>query len=354
MGRNDSEAPAKPALVGELEAASVAETLEGQMDKLAFFDSVRTMNETAKACGILEHEGSPASKDSLKTYTRIWKRDQEARTGLEGVSGRSWYVHRAALRWGLSESFRKLKTAQGQAQRRGDFEVAEEIVREAQETLERWKALETAEKPQRAPRSRSKRSDVPRDLDWQQRVWKATEKEHRAAVAVVWATGCRPAELAKGVEIREDQDGDLVVTINGAKVSERTKAGQPERQVTVSRYSIPGMLLGELVNKGPVMVSIDRRKLERVLEKAGKMAGLKKRLSAYTFRHQFAAEMKVNGDQEATAQALGHVSGKSSSRYGHHRQAKAGSIVSVKASEPVRHVTQGYEVRASRLAGMEL
>lgn len=318
------------------------------MDKRALFDSVRRMNAEAEACGILGHEGSPESPDSKRTYGRIWAKDQETKKGLEGVSARSWHVHKAALKWGLSEAFRKAKTAQGQAQRRGDVEGAQRLVDEALEALERWRAVEAAEKPERTPRSRSKRRQVPRDETWQMDVLKRTREQHRDAVLVVWASGCRPIELERGIVVDLDQDGEPVLKIQGGKAridKDGNQIGQKEREVTISRWTFLGQMLADMCQDGPTTITMKRKRLEKVLEEAGEKAGLKHRLSAYTFRHQFGAEMKANGDQEETAKALGHVSGESQQHYGHRKQAKAGSVVRVKATSPVRKLGTRFENR---------
>lgn len=336
---------------GTAKGALVPELLgETDVDKIALYDSVRRMNAEAKACGILDHEASPQSDDTKRTYGRIWTRDQESKTGLEGVSGRSWHTHKSALRWGMSEAFRKAKTGQGQAQRRGDVEEAQKLVDEALELVERWKALETAEKPQRSPRSRSKRLHVPRTEDWQMGVWKAAKSQHKDAVAVVWASGCRPIEMERGITVDLDQDGDPVLTITGGKAridKHGNQIGQKERQITLSRFCILGLRLVDMCHDGPTTIRMKRKRLEKVLEEAGKRAGLKNRLSAYVFRHQVGGDMKAGGDQEETAKVLGHVSGESQQHYGHWKQAKSGTIVRVKASSPVRKLGTRFETRPS-------
>jgi len=334
--------------VGELRPRKWPNKKEQTMDKLALYDSVRTMNSLAKECGILDHEASPQSDDTKRTYGRIWTKDQESKQGLEGVSGRSWHVHKAALKWGMSEAFRKAKTGQGQAQRRGDVEEAQKLVDEALELVDRWKALEAAEKPERSPRSRSKRLHVPRTEDWQMSVWEAARNQHKDAVAVVWASGCRPIELEHGITVDLDQDGNPMLTIAGGKAridKHGNQIGQKERQITVSRFCILGLTLVDMCHNGPTTIRMKRKRLEKVLEEAGKKAGLKARLSAYTFRHQVGAEMKANGHQEDTAKALGHVSGESQQHYGHRKQAKAGSIVRVQASSPVRKLGTRFETK---------
>ncbi len=54
---------------------------------------------------------------------------------------------------------------------------------------------------------------------------------HLDAIAVLLATGCRPAEAVWGVDIRRFGDG-VEITITGAKV--REGAGQPWRKLTVA------------------------------------------------------------------------------------------------------------------------
>lgn len=304
------------------------------MDREQVSQAVREMNARAEAVGIKGHESAPKSPDSLRTYEGIWRRQGEAWTGLASVSRASFHVHKSALKWGLSRAYKEARKAQDQAQRKWDWEGAAEWIREAERIMDRWVEVEATPRPENGRPRASKRRHVPRDQSWASRVYEAAKEAEKPAVAVLWATGLRPIELDRGAFVDVDQDGNPTVTIRGAKV--RAGVGQPSRTLTISRLTEVGRTL--LDHRGPV--SMDRDQTEEVLERLGQELGLRHRLSGYVFRHAFASELHADGDREATAKALGHVSGQSQGRYGSHAQATraGGSMLRVEASRPVRRV----------------
>lgn len=62
-------------------------------------------------------------------------------------------------------------------------------------------------------------------------------------------------------------------------------------------------------------------------------------ITAYCFRHQFAADLKANGDDEATCRGLGHISAETRRLYGTAGQASKGHRLrplQIDAERPVK------------------
>lgn len=90
-------------------------------------------------------------------------------------------------------------------------------------------------------RLRSKRQDR-RPKGWQDRMIRAaSSQESRERIATLALTGCRPAELGKGIRV-EVQGDAIVFRISGAKKKEhggRQIAGR-DREITIRRADCPG------------------------------------------------------------------------------------------------------------------
>ena len=130
----------------------------------------------------------------------------------------------------------------------------------------------------------------------------------------MWATGCRPAEIERGVTIRRDGDA-LAIEIPGAKVT--ADKGQPIRRIAVDPASEVGRIIAMMLgNRQGARV---QRKAKRI---AADFVDIRRRsglgaISAYSFRHQSASDMKGRGDDPVKiAEALGHASIRTQSRYG--------------------------------------
>lgn len=166
--------------------------------------------------------------------------------------------------------------------------------------------------------------------DWRVLLLTKLKSTDRLAAAVLILTGCRPAELRKGVHMRKLGEF-LEFTIQGAKVSDLTGAGQPERTLLINANAILGevihaQLLQKLSSEGDEMVIQDtgqNRAFEKRLSRAATRAGLLG-ISAYSLRHQFSADLKGEVEADQVSLALGHVSRKSRKHYGHAKQRRSG------------------------------
>lgn len=174
--------------------------------------------------------------------------------------------------------------------------------------------------------------------NWRELVAKAARPQHRLAITVLAASGCRPAELAKGVYVARDAD-EIVITIPGAKVT--SHSGQPHRFITFDPQENPfaRMLFDQLQQGEEVIVKKNYWTLFDAIKSAVKRAGIseRERVTPYCFRHQFAADVKADGI--CAAEALGHATDRTQSNYGARRQAKGSSgVKETQATRPVKKI----------------
>ncbi|WP_083214327.1 hypothetical protein [Burkholderia stabilis] len=154
------------------------------------------------------------------------------------------------------------------------------------------------------------------------------------ALAVLWLTGCRPAELEKGVRI-SCQEGQLTLEVQGAKTVDACKRerGQPHRTYNFALgpeaesvnpcLTLLRLLHAREIGRGAseFVVSHDRDYLYNSVVQLGRMAfpGMRTRVSPYVFRHQIASDLKNDRSMplEEMAAFMGHLSDYSVGKYGH-------------------------------------
>lgn len=172
----------------------------------------------------------------------------------------------------------------------------------------------------------------------------ADDPEYREAVMVTALTGCRPAELQKGVQVRLTPRGTLLFGIMGAKVTEYS--GQKLRMLEIRiNNDVARDLAQAVIDKGidgRLLVRIDDpRKFCDAVRTASRRVfpGLRYVVSPYTFRHAVSADLKKQGfSVETIARWLGHQSGISQRGYGKGRLSKLAFLCVVRAAAtcPVR------------------
>lgn len=207
----------------------------------------------------------------------------------------------------------------------------------------------------------SKRLDLSKlPKTWRSQVFEQVkpEKQSRLAssVALLWATGCRPVEIEKGVLVKLEA-GVLVVEIKGAKTGPipvmtprdadgRSETVQTDRGLEWRRLKLSSKLnaateyLARLCADGQVhTIDYNKNSLRTRLNEAGQLA-IKKipdgvTISPYTFRHALGSDLKSCDDysDEEKSMVLGHLSCDSLSVYGRRRH-KGGvkPVLSVEAS----------------------
>lgn len=328
-------------------------TMAIDRDKLIAF--VRETHRLAGETDIVERgkAGREVSEATAKDYARVGRARLDLQDGaggrlMAGVSRQSWDHHRAALRHEAATAFRVHRSACDRAQRSQDLQAAARHARAARKALRAFTEVSAATKPpERSAPRQSKRKTLPKGDDWQKRAWEAATAAMRPALACGWV-GARPNEIELGVDLErlQTQQGEVVqVLIRGAKVTDHS--GQPERVLWISATSPEGLALLSAIPKGSTRTVV-RRGAKRInldwSERIRPTMGGKP--SAYSLRHQFAANLKAQGfDPIQIAKALGHLSVKSQKRYGSASQGQRGGV-GLLAVDATREVRTGPEADA--------
>lgn len=174
------------------------------------------------------------------------------------------------------------------------------------------------------PRSSKKKSLTGLPPDWRELVAKQAHGQFKNAVLVALLTGCRPAELQKGVLIERVGDS-LYATIQGAKVKET--AGQKQRRFRIADHPIADMLkrvMGESdETQNAMLVKVEHgNSVTTNMRSIGKKLWPRKKqsITVYTARHAMAADCKASihdgADPDLVSQVLGHIVDKTASYYG--------------------------------------
>ncbi|WP_343668588.1 site-specific integrase [Paraburkholderia heleia] len=203
--------------------------------------------------------------------------------------------------------------------------------------------------------------------DWRESIWTAAStpewRQSRPqllpALAVLWLTGCRPAELEQGIELVTGKD-QLVVKITGAKCKDAggRERGQPTRHIgfrtdadaNAALRFLHALAGGNAVNGiGKCTITHNKDYLYNSVVALGRSAfpKLRTRISPYCFRHQVASDLKAaTSDHDITledaAKFMGHLSDYSIGSYGHAAHGRKGRGGRVKApfvstARPIKH-----------------
>ncbi len=164
---------------------------------------------------------------------------------------------------------------------------------------------------------------------------RAADGRYILPLMVLALTGCRPSELVAGIQIWRDSDHatgkDLIhFRIRGAKV--KASQGQPYRTISYEASDPHPLIvvMNELLHAqensqvfaqvdSAVNLTVEIRRLAYSLWPKHKHT-----VTAYCFRHQFAADLKASDDEEAASRGLGHLSAKTRRLYGTAAQASKG------------------------------
>jgi integrase len=205
-------------------------------------------------------------------------------------------------------------------------------------------------------------------VDWREALWEqACRPEWRQsrpqllpALAVLWLTGCRSAELAAGVAIHVRVDL-LAIRIKGAKCIDAggRERGQPMRTLGFAMDAGANPALKFLLalasrnaagGSGPLAIAHDKDYLYNSIVQLGKSTfpKLRTRVSPNCFRHQIASDMKADPDVslEHAAKVMGHLSDYSIGRYGHaiHGRKGRGGRVSAPFADTTRPIKHSPKV----------
>ncbi|WP_029970980.1 hypothetical protein [Paraburkholderia graminis] len=200
--------------------------------------------------------------------------------------------------------------------------------------------------------------------DWREAIWRqACEPEWRQsrpqllpALAVLWLTGCRSAELAKGAHVAVRGDY-LLIRLRGAKCVDAAgrERGQPTRMMgfAIDAGANPALKLLHALSAhysvdGAAQFTIthDEDYLYNSIVQLGKSTfpRLRTRVSPYCFRHQVASDLKADPSVslEDAAKVMGHLSDYSIGKYGHAAHGRKGQGGRVRApfvqtARPIKH-----------------
>jgi len=284
------------------------------------------------------------SQSTAKEYMRVIERVKANGTWPgSSTNGRTRAVERAAYRWYAAHRLVELIEAGEQKKAALIWNAVQRIDREAKKAKADYAAGEAT--PNAQTRHTKRRSLRGLPSDWREQLVHASARSKYALqIQVMALCGCRPEELAKGVLIRREGD-ELVIGIEGAKVSKRTSGGQPWRELRIAadhplvagmedgRYSVP-----------------NAKAIENAIEHFATKLWPRRteKISAYSLRHAAASDYKAAGlDQPTVAAALGHASTATMDRYG---SASAGGkgglkLKSTEAARAVREPTRGARAK---------
>lgn len=194
--------------------------------------------------------------------------------------------------------------------------------------------------------------------DWREQICNYNKKsKYYAAFLVASLTGCRPAELCNGILVSYRNDGSEKVLTFKIKCAKFTESGGQAWREIIYRASNPQGILADaiaLVEFGDKTISVDNPtnftvEVRRIA--ADLWPDHKKPITAYCFRHQFAADLKAHGDGDLVSLALGHRSSKTKKVYGQRGQRRGKYYdISVNASydlsTPIASSSKGggYEI----------
>ena len=188
-----------------------------------------------------------------------------------------------------------------------------------EQDLQRRTAFQGASRPP-ADRSNGKRSSLAGLPDeWRDAVQEQARPADKPALATMSLSGCRPAET-RGIKVRQSEN-EITMEIRGAKTDD--ERGMKTRTLTFEKSELDNSqagrdLLDWLGNRECRTVAYEgsvaafRERVSRAADRAGY-----EQVSAYSFRHAEARELKESGaDREEIASRLGHRSERSQSVYG--------------------------------------
>ena len=192
-------------------AAPYGRALWDAEKKSGLFAEVVKTTEMAKGAGVLERPKTGKSDKTLALYDRLSRSrvDVSKRDGgrlMEGVTSQSWHTTKAAVLHRLATEYRHWRQVGDKAL---DFGEAVEAARRARYAVVAFEKVTAMQRPPREPaQSLSKgRTLPPVSLPWQEQVLASATPKQKPYVALLWATGCRPAEIEAGVTVRRVTGG---------------------------------------------------------------------------------------------------------------------------------------------------
>lgn len=283
-------------------------------------------------------------QSTRQEYLRVIERIKESgKKPGERENGRTRAVERAAYRWYAAHRIMQLIEAGNDAKALRFWDSVQRMNRAAERAKKSYDAGEVQQNAQKRHTKRRSLRGLP--PDWrEQLVAAAASSKYADQVRVMALCGCRPAELEKGILIRRDGD-ELVIGIEGAKVSTRTGGGQSWRELRIAADHP----LAAGLQDGQYRVP-NAKAIENAIDHYGKKLWPNRAelISAYTLRHAAATDFKAADlNQVEIAAALGHASTATMDRYGSANKGGKGGL-KLTSTEAARTVREPKKAARSR------
>jgi integrase len=298
-------------------------------------------------------KSTPLSPNTILDYNKKFE-SLVAVGGLDGIwdaakntkKDRTYYARRAAVLYVCKQKLGTLLAEMDsllEANRSGIWkdrrtEILEPHIEKSRQLASIVKALQKtpgpAALPEREPRS-SKRRAGNVSANWREVVCNRMLKWKYQFLTMA-ATGCRPSELLKGVDLHIANE-ELIANISGTKVT--PYSGQPLRTM---KWSVGNAapIIQALINltreadgKTTIKITGTSKRPAAVFSIAIRDAAkrafpkLNNTITCYSLRHAVASDMKAsNFSKVEIAQALGHISLKTQATYGHINAARGTSL----------------------------
>lgn len=305
---------------------------------------------------------SKASEATISGYAREFDR-LVGESGREPVdlwaavcntsSKRTYHRRVAALRHNLRLQLEAALRRQDQHQRANDTPAWLQEIEYVASLLELAQLVEAARGkcPLENPKPRSSKRQALRGLspDWREQIGQAmkTSKYH-IAYLVAAATGCRPDELERGIQVCV-ANGEITFTIVGSKVKELQ--GQPTRSIVYTIDESPS-LVHELVvymqaNGTEMTVRVTSKvNFTSAIRRIGRLLWPRRQaeITPYCLRHAAANDFKASLEREQVSAALGHAVDATASMYGQHQMSRGGGLKpsSVRAERSIKHTRSAH------------
>lgn len=317
---------------------------------------------------------SSASKDTLSGYEREIQRliaNHNAKSAprlWETItnttkSKRTYHRRLAALRHHIKTSLDRLVPLQDAQQKMGTTIEWIATVTSLKQIIELNALVETNRGtcPIHEPAKRhSKRQDL-RGLpsDWrEQMLYEFESSKYRTDFMIAAVTGCRPAELQKGIEIRTTSTS-ITFRIEGAKVKEQQ--GQPWREIhyqinddsNLIIRSLHSEIFNEFGEEALLAVTESKVNFTSAIRRIGKKLWPRRNseITPYSLRHQAASDFKRYLCEEDVSIALGHTVDETKRLYGQAQMASGSGALAPSAVSAARAVKNTKKAIPSKSAG---
>lgn len=314
---------------------------------------------------------SPASQSTIDQYYRstiaIFASDDPWSKAATTKKVKTWQKRKSAMLYVAANEATILLKKQDDMQRRGAADPKNIEHDEWKATVKRVEFFSNILKTQpkdtllkEVKQKASKRKLTGLPENWRMELLSNITYGWKSIYLVQAVTGCRPAEIAKGIKL-QFKDGKLTAAVEGAKLGQFS--GQKLRSM-VWDVENPSPLVAELIKLVPdngVWTTINYSKISSsnpasaystAVRDAGKRAFPKRpgTMTPYSLRHAAASDLKDSDlSSEEQSKALGHQVTETKSVYGSKVYGKrAGSVApeSVKASTKVRTKTPTNAAKA--------